>query len=106
MTRHDGHKVPQATVLRLLQDDGHTLADTLAAFYGFDLIVHAWDIAQADGREVAFGDEELTFIEASIPAWGGSAYMEGICKPAREAAPEADQQTRILAALGKAGRTS
>lgn len=78
-----------------------TLADTLAAFYGFDLIVHAWDIAQAEGREVAFDDEELAFIEASIPAWGEALYMEGICKPAHEAAPDAGRQTRLLAALGR-----
>lgn len=50
---------------------------------------------------MAFDDEELTFIEASIPAWGEALYMEGICKPARETAPDAGRQTRLLAELGR-----
>lgn len=78
-----------------------TLADTLMAFYGFDLIVHAWDIAQAEGREVAFDDDELAFIEASIPVWGEALYMDGICKPAVDAGPGADRQGRLLASLGR-----
>lgn len=52
---------------------------------------------------MAFDDEELTFIEASTPAWGEALYMEGICKPAREAASTPTSRPASLRRLAGPG---
>lgn len=78
-----------------------TLADTLLAFYGFDLIVHAWDILAAAGRQLVWTPDELGILEDAITGWGEALYMDGICRPALEVEPEADHQTRLLALLGR-----
>lgn len=87
--------------------DGHfgptTIAGTLLSFYGFDLIVHRWDIARAAGRDERFGEQEMDAIDALIAATGEMLYGEGICDPALPVPDDADRQTRLLAALGRRG---
>ncbi len=33
-----------------------TFADTLANFYGFDMLVHRWDLARALGQDLTYED--------------------------------------------------
>lgn len=90
--------------------DGHfgptTIGATMDAFYGFDLVVHRWDIARAADLSPSFGPasfttEELDRIEAGIAGFGDALYMEGICRPALTPAADADRATRVLAQLGR-----
>lgn len=78
-----------------------TLANNLALFYGFDLIVHRWDIGTATGQEVDLSEEEITTAEQAADGFGEALHMEGICKPALEVAPDASRQVRLLARLGR-----
>lgn len=78
-----------------------TVADTLLTFYGFDLIVHRWDIGQAGGVPVQWTDAEMDFLQSAIEGFGEQLYAEGICAPALAAAPDADRQTQLLATLGR-----
>lgn len=78
-----------------------TLAKVLHDFYGFDLIVHAWDINAAVGRDLEWSEEETETIGNSIPSWGDALYAEGICKPALDVPGDAPRQTKLLAALGR-----
>lgn len=78
-----------------------TVGATLATFYGFDLLVHRWDIARGAGMDSAFTDAELDLIEQSLDGFGEHLYMEGICKPALTAAVDADRGTRLLARMGR-----
>lgn len=107
-----------ARVTQLLADesvagqtfDGHfgptAIGDTLVRFYGFDLLVHRWDLAQAAGREERFDDAELDVIEGAVDGFGEHLYADGICKPALDVPADADRQSRILARLGRrAGAT-
>lgn len=85
--------------------DGHfgptTLAATLADFYGFDLVVHRWDLGRAAGQDVRFSDEELEAAEAAIPSFGDALYSKGICAPPVPVPSDAGRQDRLLATLGR-----
>lgn len=83
-----------------------TIGATLVGFYGFDLMVHRWDLAQAAGRDERFSDEELDAIEAAIDGFGEHLYDDGVCKPALEVPADADRQAKVLARLGRQARVS
>ena len=70
-------------------------------FYGFDLLVHRWDIGRAAGVEVTFSDRELDAVEAAVEAFGEHIRGEGICGPAIEVSPEATRQDRVIALTGR-----
>ncbi len=78
-----------------------TVGQTMATFYGFDLLVHRWDVARAAGLDDSLSDDELSIIEAMVPAFGEHLYADGICKPPVPVAEDAERQTRALAALGR-----
>jgi uncharacterized protein (TIGR03086 family) len=78
-----------------------TVADTLANFYGFDLLVHRWDLARALGRDVTWDDAELDRIEAALDGFGDALYMDGVCKPALDVPAGASRQERALARMGR-----
>ncbi len=81
-----------------------TVGDTLVRFYGFDLLAHRWDLAQAAGREERFDDAELDVLEGAIDGFGEHLYADGICKPALDVPADADRQARVLARLGRQAR--
>ena len=72
-----------------------TIGDTLANFYGWDLAVHAWDLARATGQPSPISDAE------GAEGWGESLYSEGVCQPAKDAPADADAVERLLAKLGR-----
>lgn len=78
-----------------------TVGATLARFYGFDLVVHRWDIARGAGVDSRFTDSELDLIEQSLEGFGEHLYMEGICRPALPAPADASRETRLLARMGR-----
>jgi len=78
-----------------------TLAGVLLDFYGFDLIIHAWDIRRATGEDLKLTEAELDFIEAVIPAWGDALYQDQICGRPIEAPVDASRQARLLALTGR-----
>ncbi len=78
-----------------------TVGASLVTFYGFDLVVHRWDIATAAGLDERLDDSELDQIESSADGFGDHLYDEGVCRPAVAAPAGADRQTRVLARLGR-----
>ena len=78
-----------------------TVADTLANFYGFDLLVHRWDLARALGRDITWDDAELDKIEASLDGFGDALYSEGVCKPALDVPADASRQEQVLGRMGR-----
>ena len=78
-----------------------TVGASLVTFYGFDLVVHRWDIAAAAGLDERLGDSELSMIEAAADGFGEHLYDEGVCKPAVSPPAGADRQARVLARLGR-----
>lgn len=78
-----------------------TVIDTLVDFYGFDLLVHGWDVARAGGGTLDWTEQEMDRIEASIEIFGDNLTMEGICKPAVAVSTDASRQDQIVARLGR-----
>lgn len=81
-----------------------TVGETLVNFFGFDLIVHRWDLARSADLDERFTEAELDAIESALPAFGDHLYDEGVCKPALPVGPDADRQVAVLARLGRAAR--
>jgi uncharacterized protein (TIGR03086 family) len=78
-----------------------TIGETLANFYGFDLVVHRWDLARATGQDTAFTDAEMDRLEQSIAGFGDQLYAEGVCEPAVPVPDDATRQERLLATMGR-----
>jgi uncharacterized protein (TIGR03086 family) len=85
--------------------DGHfgrtTVGVNLVRFYGFDMLVHRWDVAQAVGADAGLTEEELDRIERGADGFGDALYLDGVCRPGVEAPADADRQARVLARLGR-----
>ncbi|WP_016696747.1 TIGR03086 family metal-binding protein [Actinoalloteichus spitiensis] len=78
-----------------------TLAATIGAFYCFDLVVHAWDIAKATGGNTTIPPENLEMVAGFMERMGDTLYSEGVCQPPVPVVGEVNEQTRILALLGR-----
>lgn len=78
-----------------------TVGAAITTFYGFDLIVHRWDLAQSAGQDEVLDAAELDTIEALADGFGEHLYGEGVCKPAVDVPDDADRQTKVLARLGR-----
>lgn len=78
-----------------------TVGATLADFYGFDMVVHRWDLARALGTDTTFTPGEMDRMESSIALFGHHLYGEGICAPAVTVPVDASRQDRLLGVLGR-----
>ena len=71
------------------------------SFLSFDLVVHGWDLARATGQDEAMPPEELDRLERQAREWGEMARAPGVFAQPVEAPEGADDQTRVLAFLGR-----
>ncbi len=78
-----------------------TVADTMADFYGWDLVIHGWDIARATGQVWGIGDDEVEQLNATADGWGDALHSEGVCGPEVVLPDDASPQDRLLARLGR-----
>ncbi|WP_028637441.1 maleylpyruvate isomerase family mycothiol-dependent enzyme [Nocardioides sp. URHA0032] len=91
--------------LRAREYDGFfgrtTIGATLDHFYGFDLVVHGWDLGAANGRPTTFTDAEMDTIEVAFEGFGDHAYDDGVFRRPVQVPADADRQTRLLARTGR-----
>jgi uncharacterized protein (TIGR03086 family) len=78
-----------------------TIGATLDSFYGFDLVVHGWDLGSAGGTPTAFTDTDMDTLEAALEGFGEHAYDDGVFHQPVAVADDADRQTKILARMGR-----
>jgi uncharacterized protein (TIGR03086 family) len=78
-----------------------TVAGMLGMIYGFDLLVHRWDVARSAGHDTRFTEAELDAMEAAIAQLADMLYTPGAFVAGVTAPPGADRQTRVLAVLGR-----
>jgi uncharacterized protein (TIGR03086 family) len=78
-----------------------SVAATLKDFYGFDMMVHRWDLARAVGSDVTWTDAEMDALEANLDQLGDNLYRDGVCRPALEVAADAPRRERILGRMGR-----
>lgn len=78
-----------------------TVAGMISMLYGFDLLVHRWDVARAAGQDTRFTDAELDVMESTIGQMADMLYTWGIrrrrdrsarCRPADSGAGRARPQ--------------
>ncbi|MGY2704760.1 maleylpyruvate isomerase family mycothiol-dependent enzyme [Nocardioides sp. HB32] len=91
--------------LRAREYDGFfgrtTIGATLDDFYGFDLVVHGWDLGAANGRPTTFTDAEMDTIEVAFEGFGDHAYDDGVFRRPAQVPADADRQARLLARTGR-----
>lgn len=100
-------------VIRVLDRDGTadreyegyfgptTFGATMAEFYGWDLVVHGWDVARATGQGWSISDEEARALGRDADGWGDALYSEGICAAPVPVPDDAPAQDRLLGRLGR-----
>lgn len=83
-----------------------TVGETVAQFYGWDMLVHRWDIARAMNRDAQLSDVELDEIAAGLHGFGEALYTPGICAPALDVDPDAPTLVTVMALLGRDASTA
>lgn len=70
-------------------------------FISFDLVVHGWDVARSVGLDETIAPAEIERLHTTAEAFGDALHRTGVCGPEVATAPDADDQTRLLALLGR-----
>jgi uncharacterized protein (TIGR03086 family) len=78
-----------------------TLGDAVDRFMGTDLVVHAWDLARATGIDETLDPTGVRDADAAMRPLGDAIRSPGTFGPEVPAPPGADEQTRLLAFLGR-----
>ncbi|KGN34132.1 hypothetical protein N802_12065 [Knoellia sinensis KCTC 19936] len=78
-----------------------TIGETMADFYGWDLVIHGWDVARATGQDWRVSDEDVTWLNASADGWGDALRAQGICGPEVPVPADASPQDKLLGRLGR-----
>lgn len=78
-----------------------TIGATLDNFYGFDLIVHGWDLGSSNGRPTTFTESDMDAMEQAFVGFGDHAYDEGVFGQPVDVPDGADRQTELLARMGR-----
>jgi uncharacterized protein (TIGR03086 family) len=82
-----------------------TFEDAIDRFICFDLLVHSWDLARATGLDERLDPGEVHRVMELAQGFGEALRGPQVCGPALEPPPDADEQTQLLAFLGRRSRT-
>jgi uncharacterized protein (TIGR03086 family) len=66
-----------------------------------ELVVHGWDLARATGQDDRIDPVEIQRVRASLAIVGHDVVRGMMAGPEVEVGPDADEQTRLLAYLGR-----
>ncbi len=78
-----------------------TIGETLDSFYGFDLVVHGWDLGASQGAPTTFTDADMDAMDRAFVVFGDHAYDDDVFKRPVPVSSDADRQTRLLARMGR-----
>lgn len=78
-----------------------TFAAAIDRFVCLDLAIHGWDLARAAGLDDRIDPNELPRLRATAKAFGDNLHQPRVCGPALDVAGDADDQTKLLALLGR-----
>ncbi len=78
-----------------------TFAQAIDRFVAFDLLIHRWDLAQAAGLEVTLPADEVARTWQAAQGFGDALRGPSSFGPEVPAPEGADEQTRLLAFLGR-----
>ncbi|TQN28488.1 uncharacterized protein (TIGR03086 family) [Haloactinospora alba] len=75
--------------------------DAVNMFLCFDLVVHRWDVARATGGDERMEPADVRWAAEQAERFGDALRGDGVCGPELTPPEEADEQTRLLAFLGR-----
>jgi uncharacterized protein (TIGR03086 family) len=78
-----------------------TLETAVDRFLCTDLVVHGWDLAHATGLDERIAPDEIARVRTVTESLGDGMRSPGAFGPAVEPPAGADDQTRLLAFLGR-----
>jgi uncharacterized protein (TIGR03086 family) len=78
-----------------------TFETAIDGFICMDLVVHGWDLARATGLDERIDPEEVRRVRERATEFGEMLRTPGVCGPAVEVAADVDEQTKLLAFLGR-----
>ncbi|MFC4564978.1 TIGR03086 family metal-binding protein [Nocardiopsis mangrovi] len=77
------------------------VADTVDRFLGFDLLVHAWDIARATGQDETLPADQVHRYFTEIRGLGDAMRSPNVCGPEVPVPDDAPEQDRFLGFIGR-----
>ncbi len=78
-----------------------TFEASVDKFLAVDQVVHGWDLARAAGLDETIAPEDVTRVREIAESYGEVARSPQVFGPAVEAPAGADEQTRLIAFLGR-----
>jgi uncharacterized protein (TIGR03086 family) len=78
-----------------------TFAKAVDQFLSGDLVTHRWDLAKATGGDLTIPPDEIERAWKDVEVFGDTMRSPGAFGPEIEPPPDADEQTRLLAFLGR-----
>ena len=78
-----------------------TLEETIGQIVTGDVLVHTWDLARASGGDERLDPGAVHRLLDGMEAMGDAMRASGHFGPAVEVAPDADEQTRLIAFTGR-----
>jgi hypothetical protein len=78
-----------------------TYQEAVDRFLSFDLVIHRWDVARAVGLDDEIAPDDVERLGHAAQGFGDALRDPEPAGPALEPLPDADEQTRLLAFLGR-----
>src|SRR6185295_2581966 len=78
-----------------------TFAEAVDRFLCVDLVVHGWDLARAVGLDDHIAPEDIARVRMIAEGFGDAMRSPRAFGPEVEAPADADDQTRLIAFLGR-----
>jgi uncharacterized protein (TIGR03086 family) len=78
-----------------------TFEQAVDRFGNLDVLIHTWDLARATGGDEHLDDSEVHQAIEACAAMDDMLRSSGACGPKLDPPPGSDEQTRLLAFLGR-----
>ena len=78
-----------------------TLEESIDRFVVLDLIAHGWDLAHATGQDDRIEPDDLVRLDTGARSFGEMARGPGVFGPEIAVPADADEQTKVLAFIGR-----
>ncbi|UPK74219.1 TIGR03086 family metal-binding protein [Nocardioidaceae bacterium SCSIO 66511] len=78
-----------------------TFEESVDGFLSMDLVVHGWDLARAAGLDEHIDPNDVEWVWSRASALQDTMRGPNVYGPAIDAEPDADDQDRLLAFLGR-----
>jgi len=79
----------------------HSLEEAISMFFSGDVLIHTWDLARATGGDETLDADEVHRMLVGIEPYDEMLRASGQYGPRVEVSSDADEQTRLVAFMGR-----